>query len=339
MNRVITLYVPPCTVKTFFSDFGSFFLIQVNLVQVDNDDDTVTEWSGEFWQLSLNDHAKILALQEKDDPDVACLYASLRRQPARSRGRGPRASAKAESDGRGNVMPYPTLEVSVNARIPVDAVQADVFHLVRSRRDTPGFAIKSTYHTMDWMLFVNVFAGWPFIESVGEGFWDTAVTGDGGRFVRTVRLDFPDNRLDAWCHFARFLPANSNRIGQGAAIFKPSSNTSRFVLSMDATYTFDLRHPPGRQSTVITRLWIANYGPFNNWRATGAPNKTYFGEEDYEKLKKDCIKKMAALFPTCALLPGDPGALDEANNSDLDATIIPDDSTPANLPVSWCGHW
>ena len=33
----------------------SNFHLQVNLVQVDNDDDKVTEWSGEFWQLPLDD--------------------------------------------------------------------------------------------------------------------------------------------------------------------------------------------------------------------------------------------------------------------------------------------
>ena len=127
------------TLLTIFSRF------QVKLLQVDNDVATVTEWSGDFWQLSMETHLRIMELLDLDDPDLETLFLHLRgRQlppssvPRQSRGRG--------RESRGAIRP---VTISSVAQIPADALQLDVYNLVRSRNDTPGFAIKSTYYTID----------------------------------------------------------------------------------------------------------------------------------------------------------------------------------------------
>ena len=265
------------------------------MLQVDNDVATVTVWSGDFWELPLEFHTQILQKLDSDDPDIRTLYELLRQRLPSSAGR---RRGSTGGQGRGSdkfpCVPIDTSSVSVLIQVPADAFKFDVFTLVNSRRDTPGFAISVTYGTVDWACFNAIFAGWPSDAEFAVGSLPDALVGKG-RFIHRVQLDFVDDLLHTWCDFARFRPAQA----KGAAISK-NGNTVRFLLRMNATFTMDLRAGPGRQVRVVFALWICNVGPHGIWKDAAA-NKNYFNQHlDYADLKRRATAKCAELFPQCA---------------------------------------
>ena len=66
-----------------------------------------------------------------------------------------------------------------------------------------------------------------------------------------------------------------------------------------ATYTMDRRLEVGRQSRLIVRSWIINYGPHDFWRDV-APFEKYFGGSAVYSARKCAIRrKLQQMYPSC----------------------------------------